>query len=71
MKLPEAAIQFDRTLTEIDQWTLGQGRSMPLHKFRVDDDEATELYVSSRTGEVTMFTTRGTRMLAWLGVTPH
>jgi hypothetical protein len=71
MNLPETAIQFDRTLTEIDQWTLGQARSMPLHKFRVADDDATELYVSPRTGEVTMLTTRGTRVLAWLGVIPH
>ncbi len=71
MNRPEADIQFDRTLAEVDQWTLGQGRAMPLHKFRVNDDAATELYVSPRTGEVAMFTTRGSRMLAWIGVIPH
>jgi hypothetical protein len=71
MSLPETAVQFDRTLTEIDQWTLGQRRSMPLHKFKVADTDATELYVSPRTGEVTMLTTRVSRMLAWVGVIPH
>ena len=71
MNRPEDEIRFDRTLTQIDQWTLGQSRAMPLHKFRVDDDDATELYVSSRTGEIAMLTTRGTRTLAWIGVIPH
>ena len=44
---------------------------MPLHKFRVDDDEGTELYVSPQTGEVTMLTTRRSRALAWIGTIPH
>ena len=71
MNLPEAQVQHVRTLGDVDQWTLGQGRQMPLHKFRVDDDSATELYVSPRTSEVTTLTTRRSRTLAWMGTIPH
>src|SRR6185436_15092485 len=35
----------------LDQWTIGQRRSLPLHKFAVDDAAHTELYVSEQTGE--------------------
>jgi len=71
MNLPEDQVQYDRTLTRVDQWTLGQGRQMPLYKFRVDDGSATELYVSPQTGEVTTLTTRRSRALAWIGTIPH
>ena len=60
-----------RRSTKADQWTLGPGRQMPLHKFRVDDAAGTELYVSPRTGEVTLLTTRRSRTLAWIGTIPH
>ena len=58
-------------LTKVDQWTLVQSRQLPLHKFRVDDDHGTELYVSPATGEVTMVTTRRGRALAWVSTIPH
>lgn len=64
-------IQYAGTLTEPDQWTLGYRRTLPLHKFRVDDGVGTELYVSSHTGEVTVITTRRGRLLAWIGAIPH
>jgi uncharacterized iron-regulated membrane protein len=44
---------------------------MPLHKFSVDDEDATELYVASQTGEVALLTTRTSRALAWMGTIPH
>lgn len=71
MSLPEARVQFAETLERPDQWTLGQSRQLPLHKFDVDDAAGTELYVSADLGEVTVMTTRKTRTLAWLGTIPH
>jgi hypothetical protein len=70
VNLPEDQVQYERTLTRADQWTLGPGR-MPLHKFRANDASGTELYVQPRTGEVTMLTTRRGRALAWVGTIPH
>jgi hypothetical protein len=67
----EGPIRHVGTLTRTDQWTLGQGRSLPLHKFRVDDDSATEVYVEPRIGDVVTLTTRRSRMLAWMGTIPH
>ena len=71
VNVPEDRVHFERTLTKIDQWTLTQGRQMPLHKFRVDDPNRTEVYVQPRTGEVTMLTTQKSRALAWAGTIPH
>lgn len=71
LSLPEDQIQHVGTLTQVDQWTLGQGRQMPLHKFRVDEGNGTEIYVSPQAGELTMLTTRRSRVLAWIGTIPH
>src|SRR4029450_2153938 len=70
MQLPAAQVHYVRTLTEADQWTLLQGRQLPLHKFSVDDADATELYVQPATGEVSVMTTRRGRALAWIGTIP-
>ena len=67
----ENQVQHVATLTRVDQWTLVQSRQLPLHKFRVNDDSGTELYVSPATGEVTMVTTRKGRALAWISTIPH
>jgi len=67
---PEARVTFVETITTNDQWTLGQVRP-PLHKFRVDDSERTELYVSPVTADVVQLTTRRGRMLAWISTIPH
>jgi hypothetical protein len=64
-------VRFERTLQHTDQWNLTQGRDLPLHKLTVDDDHATQVYVSVHTGEVTNVTTRRSRTLAWIGVIPH
>lgn len=71
INLPEDRVHHVETLSETDQWTLGQGRLLPAHKFRADDGDGTELYVSSQTGDVTQLTTRRSRMLAWMGTIPH
>jgi hypothetical protein len=67
----EDQVEHVGTLTKVDQWTLVQSRQLPLHKFRVNDDKGTELYVSPASGEVTMATTRKARGLAWISTIPH
>jgi hypothetical protein len=67
----ENQVDHVATLERVDQWTLVQSRQLPLHKFRVNDERGTELYVSPRTGEVTMVTTRQGRALAWISTIPH
>lgn len=58
---------------ERDQWTVPQGLNplRPLHRIEVGDAAGTELYVSSRTGEVVRDTTRAERFWNWLGAVPH
>jgi hypothetical protein len=69
--LAENSLAHVDTLSRIDQWTLGQSRDLPLHKFAADDADATEVYVASTSGEVVQLTTRRSRMLAWAGTIPH
>jgi hypothetical protein len=71
MNVPQDKLRYVRTLTEVDQWTLGQGRDMPLYKFAADDGLGSELYVEASTGEVALLTTSRARTLAYLGVIPH
>lgn len=61
------------TLHKLDQWIpFSHLRAdLPIYKFRFDDPEKHELYVSSRTGDVIQFTTRSERVWAWLGAIPH
>jgi hypothetical protein len=71
MNVPERQVRYVRTLTRPDQWTLTQGRQLPLYKFTVEDAADTELYVSPQIGEVMVLTTRRSRALAWIGTIPH
>ncbi len=56
-----------------DQWTLAAGfdRHRPLYRVALDDRSGTVLYVSSRTGEVVLDTTRGERVWNYLGSIAH
>ena len=69
--LSREAVEYAGTLAEPDQWTLVERRELPLHRFAIDDEAGTELYVSPRTAEVVMLTTRRSRALAWVGAIPH
>jgi hypothetical protein len=71
LHLPEEKLRHVATVTEVDQWTLGMGRQMPLHKFVADDGYGTELYVQPKTAEIAMYTTRRSRSMAWAGAIPH
>lgn len=67
----EPSVHYVGTLTAVDQWTLTHRGDLPLHQFRVDDGEGTELYVSAERAEVVLATTSRSRTLAWLGTIPH
>jgi hypothetical protein len=60
-------------MLERDQWTVPQGLDplRPLHRIEIGDAAGTELYVSSRTGEVARDTHRAERFWNWLGSVPH
>ena len=69
--VPESLVMDAGQLTTPDQWTLQLARRGGLQKFIVGDDARTEVYVSPRTAEVVLATTRRDRTLAWIGVIPH
>lgn len=69
--VPAEVVHLERQVDEVDQWTMNSRRDLPLFKFRVDDGQGTELYVSPRTAEVVQATTTRTRALAWVGTIPH
>jgi PepSY-associated TM region len=56
-----------------DQWTISAGYDShrPLYRVALDDDPATDLYVSSTTGEVVLETTRSVRGWNYLGSVAH
>lgn len=58
---------------ERDQWTVAGGydRHRPLYRFAIDDDIATEVYVSGTTGEVVLKTTGNDRFWNWMGSVIH
>jgi hypothetical protein len=56
-----------------DQWTLAAGFDVhrPLYRVALDDGSGTVLYVSSRTGEVVLDTTRRERVWSYFGSVAH
>ena len=68
-QLPGAAQEEDNT--EADQWTVSEEFAdlRPLRKYSWADGE--QVYVSTVTGEVVQYTTRGSRLAAYFGAIPH
>jgi PepSY-associated transmembrane protein len=64
-----AAMEVDNT--EEDQWTVSEEFAdlRPLRKYSWPDGQ--QLYVSTITGDVVQYTTRGSRLAAWFGAIPH
>ena len=58
-------------VTEPDQWTLQARNQMPMHRFDLDDEADTHLYVSEITGDVVLRTTRAERFWGYLGPVFH
>jgi PepSY-associated TM region len=67
---PASAAKVEE-VTEPDQWTLeGSLRNLrPLWKYSWPNGD--QVYVSGNTGEVVQFTTRSSRLFAYLGPIPH
>jgi hypothetical protein len=70
--VPDApSLQAQGLLASPDQWTLQLPTLFPLYRFSLGDDRRTEIYVSSKTGDVVMRTTRRQRVLAYIGPIAH
>lgn len=69
---PGTAVTFQSAI-DIDQWTVTSrfNPHRPLHLFAVADGLGTQVYVSSKTGEVVQATTKRERFWNWLGSVPH
>lgn len=67
---PAAAAKVE-TVAAVDQWTVGgiYNRYSPLIRYAWPDGQ--QVYISGRTGQVVQYTTRGSRVGAWLGPIPH
>lgn len=61
------------TLTKLNQWLPFSSRmnDLPIYKLSIQDPEKTELFLSSKTGEVVQCTTAKERFWAWIGAIPH
>lgn len=58
--------------TDIDQWTVGRlARDRPFYRVLFDDSEATNIYVSGKSGQVVLWTTEAQRFWNWFGTIPH
>jgi hypothetical protein len=70
---PEHAstVRYDVYLKDADQWTLQMRSLLPMHRVALGDFEDTRLYISDRTAEAVMKTTRSDRRWAYLGAVPH
>jgi hypothetical protein len=60
-------------LIEYDQWTVSGDfdYDRPLFRYDLNDDDGTEVYVSSRSGKIVLSTTRNARIANYLGSIPH
>ncbi|HVR29658.1 MAG TPA: PepSY domain-containing protein, partial [Thermoanaerobaculia bacterium] len=66
-----ATARHDRRLVAPDQWTLQSRSLLPAHRIALGDPEDTRVYISERTGEPVMSTTRRARRWAYAGPVPH
>ena len=68
---PGTPLHYLGPVTTPDQWTLQLRGHLPMHRVALDDGAGTEIYVSGKTGEVVMRTTRWGRALAYAGPVAH
>jgi hypothetical protein len=66
-----STIRYVEYLKEPDQWTLQDRASLPVHRVSLGDAADTDFYISDRTGEPIMKTTRSARQWAYAGAIPH
>lgn len=68
-----STLRADALLLDSDQWTLSSALRplMPLHRIALGDAAGSTLYVSARTGEPVLKTTRSERTWGYLGAVLH
>jgi hypothetical protein len=66
-----STVRYIDLVTDPDQWTLQSRAHFPLHHFALGDGASTEIYVSTKTGEVVMETTSRERFWAYVGPVAH
>lgn len=68
-----ATLEYERLLTDSDQWTLQQliRNQMPMHRIALGDDAGTEYYVSERAGEPVIRTTSSGRFWGYMSAVLH
>jgi hypothetical protein len=66
-----SAIRYDRRIERPDQWTFDARRMLPAHRIALGDADGTYVYVSERSGEVILRTTRRERRAAYVGAVLH
>ena len=66
-----ASVTYDAYLEEPDQWTLYARQFLPIHRVSVGDRDGSVLYISNRTGEPILKTTRAQRVWGYLGPVIH
>ena len=71
LSAPPDALDRVGLIESVDQWTLELRSELPLQKYRLDDGQGSEVYVSPSRGRVVLYTTSRDRLLAWLGAIPH
>jgi hypothetical protein len=71
LSLPVEQFVYEEFITQADQWTIAIPNELPLFKYNVVDDFETQVYVSPSNARVAVYTTRQSRLLAWLGTIPH
>jgi len=70
---PDAVAPVLLGTVDRDQWSVTARFDplRPLFRIGLGDDSGTELYVSQKTGEIVLDTTRHERVWNWLGAIPH
>jgi hypothetical protein len=63
--------RYDGYLSEPDQWTLETRALLPMHRVAFDDPADTILYLSDRSGEAVVRTTRSGRRWGYAGAVIH
>jgi hypothetical protein len=60
-------------MIDYDQWTVAGDFDFdrPLMRIALNDPAGTEIYLSSRSGKVVLTTTRGVRLMNYVGTIPH
>ena len=71
LDIPVDNLSYEGLVTTPDQWTIATPGELPLFKYFADDAFGTQVYVSPLKAQVAVYTTRESRLLAWLGTIPH